>query len=682
MKLKFNEYGIILLIATYVFCYISCGDTHNNVNVSEDQQIRNIYFSANKLFDEGKISESLAFVDSANLQVGKTSVYAMYNAYNFKTLFYFQKNDLRASALFADSALSILERNKAEKIYSSEYIHALFEKGHVLSAQGNFDGAYDFYLRAMVLAKRIFDTGSLNEYDYHIAMTLYKQSKYKKANEYFMLGYNAAATYPVNERPYFRMQEFLSNIGLCYSLLNMPDSALYYYDSSLSFIDKNGHFFRSNKMADMAKAIVYQNMATVMRIKGNPEQAEFLLKKSISINMQPGYDNRQAQSGKIKLAVLYMQKKNFAEMRDVLADVRASLDTLPNADVEWNWKDIMWVYYQQTGQYKKALNAYQDFVGYYDSTNEANKKLQATDILRDMKDREQQYKIGLLEKDNRFQHAMSLITIGFGIMSLSIVVLIFINYRKSRKNEKVLAVINGEINIQKAALEKSNREKDRILNVVVHDLRNPIGLVNYLADMMLMDDDSSLPPRESLEMIRKSSLTSLDLINELLGFGFDDGGKLQTDMVDVAALAAESVRMMRHTASQKNQALHLEVTGPNVNACLDKEKISRVISNLLANAIKFSAEGTAIYLEVTEEADTVLIKVIDSGIGIPENVLPQLFEMFTTSKRTGTGGEKSYGLGLSICKQIVAAHNGEIWVETIEGSGSSFYVRLPKKIDG
>ena len=104
----------------------------------------------------------------------------------------------------------------------------------------------------------------------------------------------------------------------------------------------------------------------------------------------------------------------------------------------------------------------------------------------------------------------------------------------------------------------------------------------------------------------------------------------------------------------------------------------RVINNLLGNALKFSREGGVINLVLTESKSSVKLEVSDTGIGIPENLIPQLFEMFTPSKRPGTAGEKSFGLGLAICKQIVEAHGGKIWVKSEVGKGSSFYVELYK----
>ena len=109
----------------------------------------------------------------------------------------------------------------------------------------------------------------------------------------------------------------------------------------------------------------------------------------------------------------------------------------------------------------------------------------------------------------------------------------------------------------------------------------------------------------------------------------------------------------------------------------DKEKLRRVLGNIVGNAVKFTNEGGTISVNVTRKDNQVQISIKDNGIGIPEQLLPELFGMFTSAKRLGTSGEQSIGLGLSISKQIVEAHGGKIWAESKENNGSTFYVLLP-----
>ena len=110
---------------------------------------------------------------------------------------------------------------------------------------------------------------------------------------------------------------------------------------------------------------------------------------------------------------------------------------------------------------------------------------------------------------------------------------------------------------------------------------------------------------------------------------------------------------------------------------IDVEKFRRVIRNLITNAIKFSPEYSKIKVSAEIREGHLLVKVKDKGIGIPDQLKDKIFDPFTTAKRFGTSGEKPIGLGLSIAKQIVEAHGGEIWFKSNEGGGTSFYIEIP-----
>lgn len=105
--------------------------------------------------------------------------------------------------------------------------------------------------------------------------------------------------------------------------------------------------------------------------------------------------------------------------------------------------------------------------------------------------------------------------------------------------------------------------------------------------------------------------------------------------------------------------------------------MKRVVFNLVTNSVKFSKRDTAISLSLSVKENHAIIEITDEGIGIPEKLLPEIFNISKSGKRKGTEGEKSYGLGLNICKKIVEAHSGKISVISKEGKGSTFTVALP-----
>jgi signal transduction histidine kinase len=210
---------------------------------------------------------------------------------------------------------------------------------------------------------------------------------------------------------------------------------------------------------------------------------------------------------------------------------------------------------------------------------------------------------------------------------------------------------------------------------VAHDLRNPLGGIAALSAAMI-EDNYTPDQQEMLNLIKETSYNSLELINEILEAANSATAPLKKEWVDINALTASSVELLRFKAADKHQSINLNLPPNPAQVFISREKIWRVISNLVTNAIKFSHDGSSITVGVENYEDGVKIIVKDSGIGIPDKLKQQVFNMFTDAKRVGTAGEKSFGLGLSICQQIVEKHHGRIWLESTVGEGTTFYVFL------
>lgn len=227
-------------------------------------------------------------------------------------------------------------------------------------------------------------------------------------------------------------------------------------------------------------------------------------------------------------------------------------------------------------------------------------------------------------------------------------------------------------------LGASSQEKDSILRTVAHDLRNPLGGIASLTSAMVEDNDYNDEQIELLRIIKETAFNSLELINELLEATGNGPAELKKLPVDINALLSNSVELLRFKAAEKNQKIILNTLDSPEQLLISREKIWRVISNLISNAIKFSPVGAEICVNITDETHDVQITVNDRGIGIPDELKSKVFNMFTDAKRPGTLGETSFGLGLSICRQIIEKHQGKIWFASNPESGTTFYVRLSK----
>ena len=649
----------------------------NNVNKLSDTELASFYTDVDKVYNAGKKQQAISEIDSF-LMLRPKSVLGRYLSMQIRTRYYYDNGKYDTALLYADSTLFVFFSKKNINSYPDEYAHALLEKGHVFAAQEKYDSAYDYYLKAklFVAANGKINSGQ-NEYSYHIAMALFRQLKYKQAVGYFEKAYEEAGACPPERRPLYRMQELLSNIALCFCYFDRNDSAIYYYDSCLSFINMNGDKFGSVKMVESAQSIVYAGKAVAVANVGSADSAAALLKKSIAINIKPGYENNKAQMAKVRLGMLYMALNRFDETKSVLSDLRVSLDTLPNVFAERHWRDMMREYYEKTGQPEKALIYYRKFIEFRDSMTAANRKFSEIDIEHEIEKKEQQYQIKLLKKDNQLSKLYLWVDIGFSLLAIIIIVLVYSDDRKSRKNVRQLTLLNNQVEGQKIELEKKNKEKDRIMDVVVHDLRSPVGGIASLSELLLEEDELPEKQVRAVNMIRKASSNSLVLINELLEYSNATREELKAEVQDIIAIAEEVLRMLQIKAGEKNQLIKAHWDDNIVLVPVNAEKISRVLNNLITNAIKFSPIGASIDVSIERRVSGVLITIKDEGIGIPAKYQLEVFDMFTNLKRRGTAGEKSYGLGLSKTKQIVEAHEGKIWLESEEGNGTTFFVELP-----
>lgn len=231
-----------------------------------------------------------------------------------------------------------------------------------------------------------------------------------------------------------------------------------------------------------------------------------------------------------------------------------------------------------------------------------------------------------------------------------------------------------------AELTKNKEERDRILNVVAHDLRSPLSGIAGISKMMLADDKVVEDNKEMLKLIEQSAESTLRLINDLMHTNINSVEQYQFQDIELNKLVQQILQMLVFTAKEKNIIIEANITKQKIVLKADKDKLDRVISNLVTNAIKFSKPGSIIHVSLHLNGEFAEIIVKDNGIGIPEYLQGKIFDLFTTAKRKGTAGEKSYGLGLAICKKIVEVHEGFIHVESKDGQGSSFIVKLPLKV--
>lgn len=219
------------------------------------------------------------------------------------------------------------------------------------------------------------------------------------------------------------------------------------------------------------------------------------------------------------------------------------------------------------------------------------------------------------------------------------------------------------------------------LSNVSHELRTPLASIHALVETM--EAGAVEPGEESAEFLRRVRLQVeriTQLVNELLDLSRIESGalELRPEPVDLTALVVEAATLLRH----RSETERVTLDGPHGGAVMvegDHAALLRVVSNLLDNAIKYS-RGGSVHVETRDEGDLAAVAVRDEGPGIPPAELPRLFERFY--KSDASRADEGTGLGLAIVKHIVRVHGGTATVESREGEGATFTIRLPKVFVG
>lgn len=675
--------AFLILGLTLIILFISCSRDGNN----NDSGIGDIEDLLNKAAAQQASDNRIAqvyFIDSA--LAGKTlSIKEQARVFAYKSDIY--NNQLRQydkAMIYADSLMLLVDNLDKEK-YKTEYALANYSKGDILFNTKDYSKAYEYYYKARLVGKTILDSCVLSEYNFRLALILYRQGRFSEAAESFIRTYTESISCTFDFPRYFRQQQVLNNVGLSFFKAGNNDSALHYYDKAIRFINENRIKFADRQfMNDVALGVIYGNVSDVYKANGDLIQAKNLLKQSIVTNSQNGYDNRDAQYGQIKLADIYFDEGKTDSTFLVLTALRNGLDTISNTRAEMDWNRLMWKYHNRKQDAKTAYPHLMNFTVLRDSLEKEANQLKSADLSQQIKLLENQYEIQALQKDNELKNVYLWIFILGGVLTLVIIGFTFRNLRRSKNDVKLLQSLNKQVNDQKlqltealASLEEKNKQQDRILRAVAHDLRGPVATISMLADLVLNEQDKT-SRSEMIGFIKTSCNNSLDLIAEILEAADQSNRKEQEkESTNINHLIKTTVELLQLKASEKDQTIISDLPENDMYMMANPEKIKRVINNLTTNAIKFSPKGGKIRIGFKKDSDTNLIIVKDNGIGIPDNIQSKVFDMFTEAKRKGTAGELPYGLGLSICKQIVEAHNGSIWFESSQNEGTTFYVALP-----
>ncbi|MDN3588380.1 PAS domain-containing sensor histidine kinase [Pedobacter aquatilis] len=231
-------------------------------------------------------------------------------------------------------------------------------------------------------------------------------------------------------------------------------------------------------------------------------------------------------------------------------------------------------------------------------------------------------------------------------------------------------------------IEKINARKNTTLEIVSHDLKEPMAMISLAVSDLLKDKLFEGQERilASLTFIKDMCERNILLIRNLINHEFLSSSEIEIrkERTDIVHEIKEVIGFYKMSEANLFRNFHFTSYEEKIYAFTDSMKLMQVINNLISNSIKFTKVNGSISINIEDRGERIIISVSDDGIGIPKHLQPYIFDRFSIAMRDGLKGEDSWGLGMAIAKVIVNLHNGRIWLESVENVGSKFFIEIPK----
>lgn len=583
------------------------------------------------------------------------------NTYNNIGVLYRDMGNYTLAMKYYQNALKIQENIEYKKGMAS----TLGNIGHIYNLQGNIPLSLEFYNRALKIREEIGEKSS-------IALSLSSIGSIHKAQGDINLAleyYQKSVEIQEEIKEKSSLASSLSAIGSIYQTKGDLDSALGYYQRSLQINED-----LKNKQGIAGD---FNNIGIIYMKKGNYSLGLEYFQRSLKIHEEIGEKIGIAESF-INLASVYKEKGDytnaaiFGKKGLITAQELGAVATIRNAS------ELLYNVYKKRDQYEKALQMHELFIDMRDSlSNEENtraaivqdmnykheKELQAERLAR----AEQKHKEELIQQKKN--------QITYGSFSLIIFLGVF-GYLLMRNRQRKKELIRQQKHSRK--LEQLDKLKDQFLANTSHELRTPLQGIIGLSES-LFEQERNQKKRLELAMITSSGKRLSSLINSILDFSKLKTHELKLSIkeLDLRTVTDAVIQISQSLVKGKPVTLVNEInpSAPLVDA--DEERIYQIMHNLIGNAIKFTSEGK-IEVFVIEKQDMVQVCVKDTGIGIPSNKIEDIFQSFEQVDTSITREYGGTGLGLTITKQLVELHGGNIWIESEIDHGTSVFFTLPK----
>mgnify|MGYP003804696959 FL=1 len=539
---------------------------------------------------------------------------------------YYQLGDLAAATEHDLKALEYFSAMNFEKGIAEVYN----DLGRISYQTGTKDKAYDYFSEALALYKKLgSDYPSYKIYN-NLGIIALEHNDVEEAIRCFTIaedGYTQLEDYQ-------RLGIVYGNLALCYEAMHNRKKAMDYSRKALQ---------HSNSIGDKFGIITGNiNMGSFYRMEGKFDSAMDHFNLALELSL----DNK----------VRNMEASIYDELED---------------------------FYLDQQDYKMAYRSrtLQDSVKNILMDDESRQRLEDMNLLYHLKQEEKE--INQLRADQILQNRRNKALVMAIFLIMIVVVIIVTGYLQIRQQKKLLSEKNKLLRDSEQNLKEVIEEKNKVFSIVAHDLRSPVAAITGFSELLSMnyDDINEEKRKEYMSYILDGSFRAMSLLENLLFWARTqmDLIEVKKRKIDVSSLISEGTSPLFSSLKQKNIDLSIQIE-EDFPLTVDNEMIKAVIRNLVSNAIKFSFAGSRITVIAHMLKEEKCISVVDTGTGMDENQIKNLFSARTVKTKDGTNQEKGSGLGLIISLDFTKKNGGYLSVESETGKGSTFRICFSGKL--
>lgn len=454
-----------------------------------------------------------------------------------------------------------------------------------------------------------------------------------------------------------RLATILINLGDEYYNSENLDSALIYFNEAEVIFKNLNH--------SIGIAYAQGNIGLVYAEQGRPEEAEYNIQEAVDIleeledyygisvyltYMADIYEEKNEISSALKYASRSLRLACIYGLKEQIRDASLKLSEL--FEIQQN--------------IDSAYHYHKQYVAFRDSINNEETIQKIADLRTEYEVGQKQAEVNVLTAQQKTERVIMAAIALLAVVLLILGLIVYKYYKQKSRTSR--------------ELERLNQTKDKFFSIISHDLRGPVSSFMGISRMIkfLVEAKETEQLLEIADDIDDSVERLSSLLDNLLNWAMQQQGHFPNvpEKVSLNELAEDLVKTLNTMAQGKHINLKAEIL-ESIHLWVDRNTTMTILRNLVNNALKFTPEGGEVVITAEQQGEFAIIRVEDTGVGIPKEKLKSLFKLQDKKSTYGTSGEKGLGLGLQLVYEFIEMNRGEINVESEEGKGTSFVIKLP-----